>query len=215
MKKYLLIVFIIVLNTLIFSHYHWLKVSNYHPGINEEIKVYICSGHHFPKSTLALKNTLIYQPLLYHNGVQTAYKTIKDQKYRRGKIKITDTGLHILSFALKRPQQNEALYYSKLILNWNQSKKFDPQKYMTGADLEIVPQNSLVKIKENADFKFMVYYRKKIVKTNCNVSVEGENVIYLHPDKDNILDFKIKRGKIYLISTSYKGKGCSLTFKTN
>ena len=195
-----------------FSHEHWINLENFYPIRGEKTKIFICSGHYFPKSSTVLGERLLHDTkVISPEGKEYLYKTEEKRNHRVGEVIFESTGTYIITFSLKRPPLKEPEYWAKSIVIVEKENK-DETFYKVGDGLEIVPREKISTLKKGEELPLILLYKGKPVESTLSVSVEGKKNFFLRTKKNGTAMLKIKREGRYLITAAYRGKGCSLTF---
>lgn len=216
MKKSLLVfsalIFAVVLfNKPVFGHTYWIHPADYFPAAGEEVKVFICGGHSFPKSDFAIGDKVLWQSVIYKDGNNTAFPTAIEGKVRTGAFKPGETGVYLLTFIIKRSRDKAPRFEAKTIMHIDSEPK-DTAGYRLGSGLEIVPAVPLRGIKKGDSLTFEVLFDGKPVDAKCTVTPAGRKSACLNAKKVGGFSFKARHGGAYLLTASYSGRGCSLTF---
>ncbi len=211
---YMLLPAIILLGTMTTAHEHWMDLSQFHAAKNSEVTITIASGHRFPESKMALNDVIINQCDVIKGKGSTPFTTRAKEKKRTGRFEFKEDGVFLVETNLKRPQVKEPLYYARaIILVGEQTGTHKDEIYKTGKGLEIVPLGNLETMKANDTLRLAVYYKGERVKRTCSFSTANGKQFFLTPKTDGTVELKIgKKEKKYLVTTSHKGIGCSLTF---
>ena len=69
-KRTLLLFFLLACRPLL-GHDHWIDAETFCPKPGEKVKLYICSGHNFPKSNFSLSDQVIFEPTITGPGCKT------------------------------------------------------------------------------------------------------------------------------------------------
>jgi uncharacterized GH25 family protein len=194
-----------------FAHEHWIDLENFHPGKGEKAKIFICSGHYFPKSSATLSERVLHTTMVKPDGEIIAYTTIEEKNRRAGELIFESTGAYIIRFFLKKPQLKEPLYWASSIVIV-EAENEDTGFYSLGNGLEIVPQKKISDLRKGDTLPLILLYDGKRVGSTLSVSPEDGKSYFMRTKKTRPALIKIEgRGK-YLIRAKHKGKACSLTF---
>jgi len=213
MKKISVLFIMFVFSALIiFSHELWMFTDNFHPGNGKQIKLFICSGHDFPKSNFKIKRSLIKDVFIKNSEKRSDIIIKSEGKHWESYFPIKNRSTYIAVFTLVKKGKTEPFFWGRVLI-----APFDPTKkeseYITGEGLEIIPLNNISQLKENDTLELKALFNGEPVKFNGKISVDGRKNIFLSSNKTEPVKLnKIKKG-IYLVTTSFKGKGCSLTFE--
>jgi len=194
------------------AHEHWVDLETFYPAIGETNRISICSGHSFPKNSILLRKSLLHNLKVFlPDGKATAFKTTSQDKRWITDFVFKTEGVVIVSFSLKKPQIEEPLYRATAIVICGNTDK-DKASYSTGKGLEIVPTGKLSQAKKTGTLQLILLSNGKRVSARLTILPEhGKNTILSTTEK-RPAELKITKGGRYLVTTSYKGKGCSLTF---
>ncbi len=219
MKKILISVFMLsfLVTGTAFCHYSWIDFDNFFPLPGEEVRVFLCNGHYFPKSTFAIKDRLISDAkIISYDGSISTFTTTSEKKIRSGSVVFDGTGTYTAAFLLVKPPMKEPLTCAKSIITVGNitEKEFS---YELGHIFEIVPQKAISSLKPKDSLPLKLIYRDKPLKSTLIVTVKvydsrSKKNFTLRTKDDGTAVLKIKKAGKYLVTAEYKGKGCSLTF---
>ena len=199
----------------LFAHDHWIDTNQFHADTGQEITIWICSGHYYPESNFAIKDKLVFETsVLTPSRLINDFQTIAKVKQREGKIQLSDPGVYLVQAIIKRPQLKEPEYWLKSILVVNSKEIYDPE-YKTGQGLEIIPLENIYELKTGDKLALQTQYNGESIQGMITVSIAGKKNFLLQGNMQGIANLSIKQGGKYLITFSYGGKGCSLTFELN
>jgi len=197
------------------AHDHWIDTNQYHTETGEEITIWICSGHYYPESDFAVKDKLVFETsVLSPSGLMFNFQTLSKKKRREGKIQLSDPGVYLVQAILKRPQLKEPEYWIKSIVVVG-SEEISDSKYKTGQGLEIIPLENISELKIGDKLALQTQYNGESIQGMITISIAGKKNFSLHGNKQGITNLSIKQRGKYLITFSYDGMGCSLTFELN
>ena len=228
MRKLLLTgILVLLFHSSAFSHGHWIDLENFYPAQGEKTVIFICSGHSFPASSFALGERLLSDTGITHPSrsqrriLDTAplndmeeytYTTKGGKKRRAGEFVFETKGTHLVRFSLKKPPLKEPIYCAKsIVLVGNQSE--DNISYALASQIEVVPEKNIFTLTKGERLPLRLLYDGKPVRSTFSISIEGKKNFFLQTNKDGLALLKITRQGRYLITSHYKGKGCSLTFR--
>lgn len=199
----------------LFAHDHWIDTNQFHAKTGQEITIWICSGHYYSESNFAVKDKLIFETnVLSSSGSTFDFQTLSKKKRREGKIQLSDPGVYLVQAILKRPQLNEPEYWLRSIVVVD-SGEISELKYKTGQGLEIIPLENISELKTGDKLTLQTQYNGESVRGMITVSIAGQKNFLIHGNKQGLANLSIKQGGKYLMTFSYGGKGCSLTFELN
>ncbi len=213
MRKLALVgIFVSLFCTSVLSHEHWIDLEEFYPLPGEKTIISICTGHYFPKSTLALSERLLYDTrVISPDGERYTYET-KDEKNRRvAGLVFKSAGIHLISFSLKKPPMKEPLYFAKSIVLVKE-KGGNGVSYALGCQMEIVPGKDIFTLEKGEELPLRLLYNGKPATSTFSISVDGKKNFFLRTNKNGLALLKVTSPGRYLITAHYKGKGCSLTF---
>lgn len=202
------LIFTILLNLLIFnfvsSHEHWIDLENFPVSVGGKTKIFVCSGHRFPKSEEILSERIFDKlKIISPEGEEKFLETVVDKKLkmRVAEFSFDKEGTYLILFSLQRPPLRKTLYIAKSIVVIG---KWSDPKYVVGHGLEIVAEKEFSKIR--------ILYEGKPISLTAFVSFNGNKNFYLKTDKNGYLPLKITLPGKYLITAEYRSVGTSLTF---
>jgi len=211
MKKILFILYIIIA-TSVFAHEHWIYFNDFYPKQKELIDFFLCSGHNYPES-----DNIISERVIHNTDIKTpsntiiSYSTEENNNCRISEFSFNDEGIYIISFELSRTQEPEYCVKS-IIITAEYNEIYSENSYTSGNLIEIIPLTPLSHLNANDEIYLKIIYNNKPVISNLCILPEGERAFYLYSNDEGIFSFSVKEKK-YLITSSYNGKGCSLTFE--
>ena len=196
----------------VFAHEHWIDMTNVYPAAGETQKVFICSGHSFPESSIVLKDRVLHDAeIIKPDGTTERFETAEDTKRRSAEFSLNSNGTHIVGFALKQPQMKEPMYWVRAISvvgGTNDNERL----YSTGKGLEIVPGSKVSSLKQGDKLPLVVLYNGKQIDTRLSILPEEGKSMTLSTTSKRPASLDVSEEGRYLVTTSYKGKSCSLTF---
>lgn len=193
------------------AHEHWIDLESFYPVKGEKTKIFICSGHYFPKSSFALSERLLHTQVIKPDKEIIVYKTMEEKNRRVGEVVFESTGTYIIRFFLKKPQLKEPLCWANSIAIV-EAENDDTTFYSLGDGLEIVPQKKISGLRKGDRLPLILLYNGKQVSSTLSISPEVGKSYFMRTEKGRPALIKIKHEGRYLIRANYKGKGCSLTF---
>ena len=213
MRKLSLVwMFVFLLSSSALSHEHWIDPEDFYPVPGEKTVISICSGHYFPKSSFALANRLLDDTrIIGQDGKEYAYETRSEENRRVGEFSFESAGIHLITFSLMKPLLKELLYSAKSIVLVGKPTE-DKISYTTGCLIEIVPGKDIFSLKRDEELPLKLLYNGKPTRSTFSISVNGKKNYFLQTNREGIARLKITAKGRYLITSSYKGKRCSLTF---
>ena len=187
--------------------------EDFYPQAGVEIELNICSGHYYPESSFAVKEKVLGKiQVTGPDGATKELSTRKGDKRHTATAALESPGLHIFRLVMKRPGMEDPLFELKAIMVAGKGED-DPDRYMTGHGLEIVPCVSVSGILPGGDLP--VHVMLDGVPVECEITVipaEGRTVLYKAAAEEPARIKTPKSGK-YLITGSVEGRGCSLVFQ--
>lgn len=209
MKKLFILSFFIT-STFVYAHEHWIELENFQPQIGQNIKIFVKSGHNFPKGEFVVSEKLLKKIkvcLVNKNEVKEyVLNTEKDSKFAN--VVFDSTGTYVISFVIAKPPKDEPVYFGKSIVSIG--AEVNEIKRDGNSLLEILPGKGNLELNEKVKFK--VFYNGNPVKTTINISIDGKKNFFLQTNKDGEFSLELKNHGKYLLTTSYGKYGCSLTF---
>lgn len=194
------------------AHEHWLDIGNFQPAAGEKARILICSGHTFPKSTIILRDRLLHSmEVIRPDGKAVAYQPTAEKTCWAAEFSLESAGAYIITFSLKKPQLKEPLYWAKAILIVGAGED-NENLYTVGKGLEIVPGRKLSELKKGETMPLTVFYNGSPVDASLSILPEAGKIMFLSTSSDRPAVLKIAREGRYLVTASYGGKGCALTF---
>lgn len=206
MKNTLKLLLLIILPGIIlplYAHENWIDSSE---QSGKTIIVKIANGHTFPESRIALKDRI-----LTYCRVQTPDKKIiplqtkQSGTYRQGALPVNKNGAYLITAALKNPPR----YFLKSIVVIGNCTT---GSLKAGELFEIVPGKCPETHGKSNQIPLQVFYDGKPLATSLSFSIDGKHNFHSNTDRSGQYQLRTKYPGTYLITASYKGKGCSLTF---
>ena len=194
------------------AHEHWIDLDRFYPGAGETVRVYVRSGHYFPKSALQLSEKVMQGVILRTPEGQTLeVETAAADKEWLGTLSPKEPGVYVLAFALKRSRAPEPNYEGKAILVAGPGGDL-PDNYALGHGLELILGKRVSELKPGDELPISLALD--------GVSIEGELAIVPEKGKSSVARtsadqpavVKLRDAGRYLVSASVKGRGCSLVF---
>ncbi len=207
-KKVFISIFLVFVNAFCFAHEHWIDLETFEPQVGQKIKVFVKSGHNFPKGELVLNKRFLKEIKLITPDKNTkSYELEQEKDARTTYIVFDTTGSYVLYFSVTRPPEDEEVYFGKSVVSIKERSDVISE---VGSKLEIVSKQTNIQLNKKAVFQ--VLFDKKPIKTTVSVSIEGKKNFFVQTDKNGVFYLDIKHSGRYLLTTSYKKYGCSLTF---
>jgi len=190
------------------AHSSWIDSSIGDAGSEKgKIIFKIGNGHHFPVSEMAIGDNVInYCRVITPKGGVIEIKTEARGMFRVGSFKSVGDGCYIIIAGLKNPPR----FFLKSILINGKCNRID---FRTGEQFEIIPEGSISRCKIGDSIRLNVYLNGKSIQSSLSISVDGKINFFTGTDKNGQYDLRIKENGKYLITSLYKGKGCSLSFE--
>jgi uncharacterized GH25 family protein len=209
-KIFLVTILLFLFPIISFSHEYWIDIQNFSPKPNEKVKIFISSGHYFPKSEGVVSERLLSDTkIITPEGEEIVYETREEKNRRVGEFTFKEAGRYIILFSLKKPQEETPLYCGKSIVLVGEQEELN---YTSGRYIEIIPLKGISSLKKGEILPIKILYNKQPIKVTFNISIEGKKNFSISSDEEGIAKLKIDRSGRYLITANYKGKGASLTF---
>lgn len=212
MKKiFSFLFFTAILSSILISHELWMFSSNYHPEVNREVKLFVCSGHNFPKSNFLIKKNLIKEIYVKTPATKSDLTFSNNKRVWESQFSPKKSIIYISVFSLVKKKNSEPFFWGRAIIETKGSDnvKFD---YLTGEGLEIVPLDKISTVIPGGQLQLQTLFKGKVVKFSGKISLNGGKNIFLNSDKSGIVKIKKVKTGTYLVTARYKDKGCSLTF---
>lgn len=193
------------------AHEHWVDVEDYYPAAGKSVKVHVCSGHAFPESSTVLKERVLRGTrVIAPGGKASDYQASEAGKKRTARIELGEAGVHLVLFELGPPQMKEPMYQAKAIVIAGDGD--DEAKYAVGHGLEIVPMDKLSGLSKGGKLSLAVLYNGTRIAARITIEPEQGKSSVLSTTAKRAAEFKVPGEGRYLVTTSHKGKTCSLTF---
>ena len=194
------------------AHEHWIDLDHFSLDVGEAARVYVRSGHYFPKGGKKLSEKVMQGVALRAPDGQTlAIETAAVEKEWLGTFSPEVQGAYVIAFTLKRPRAPEPNYEGKAILVAGPGGD-SPDNYALGSGLELIPGKKVSELKPGDELPISLALD--------GVSIEGELAIVPEKGKSSVARtsadqpalVKLRDAGRYLVSASIKGRGCSLVF---
>ncbi|MCK5850177.1 MAG: DUF4198 domain-containing protein [Kiritimatiellae bacterium] len=212
-KKYSIVLAVLGLYTGTASaHEHWVDMNQFYPAVDETNRISICSGHSFPKSATLLGKRLLHDLRIFlPDNKSTVFKTTSQDQRWVSDLAIKTAGTVIVSFSLKKPQIEDPFYRATAIVICGNADN-NESSYSTGKGLEIVPTGKLSQARKTGALPLTLLLNGKRVSARLTILPEHGKSTILSTTEKRPAELKINKNSRYLVTTSYKGKGCSLAF---
>ena len=195
------------------AHEHWVDVTSFYPAVGETLEVYVCSGHHFPESDLALKDKVV-EGLRVWTGEDDAgiLNSVVREKMRAAKITIAGDGVHVIDLTLKRPGAKAPSYEAKAIVAVD-SLADDPARYALGQGLELTPGEAVSTVRAGDTLSVRLTLEGAPLGGSLQVVPEDGRTCFIRtePDKPGLIP--IRTSGRYLVSAQVGARGTSLVFE--
>jgi uncharacterized GH25 family protein len=196
-----------------FAHEHWVDVSDFNPPEGTKQSVFLCSGHAFPKSETVLKDRVLHETkIIKPDGTTEEFETVEKGKRRVTEFLFESQGTYVMGFALKQPQSKEPLYWARAICVAGTTGGDREKLYSSGKGLEILPLSKVSALKKGDQLPLVITFDGARVDGRLSVLPEKGKSVTLSTTAKRPAALKISATGRYLVTTAYKGKGCSLTF---
>ena len=192
----------------VFAHDSWIDFSDPGNALSEgQLTVKISNGHAFPESKIAIAERVInYFKVIKPDGKIISLKTYVQGNYRAAQIKPVKEGTYILMAGLKNPPR----YFLKSVVSIKKCTKTDLK---TGEDFENVPEKCLMNLRKGERVVLTVFFKGKPVQSPLSFSINGTKNFSTSTDRKGNYELSIRSNGKYLVTSSLKGKTCSLTFE--
>jgi hypothetical protein len=193
------------------AHEHWIDLDAFYPAPSQQVGMRLCSGHHFPKSTVVLKDKVV-SPVTWRRpgGQSTPIDTRAGEGQRVGTLTPVEAGAHLLHVTLKRPRAPEPSYEGKAIIVVE--RETDVDAYAVGHGLELVPQQRLSGVVPGDVLPVALFLDGQRVAGTLSASRAGGKTSLLSTGVDRPARLKLAGAGRYLVTASREGRGCSLVF---
>jgi len=211
MKKIVLILFALLINTTLFAHEDWVDVSTYYPAVGDTISIYLSAGHHYPKSEIQLAERLIYEPQIItpDGSVEMLQFTPEKNRWETSYV-IKNAGVYVAKFALKKPQIDVPLFYGKAIIIAGGEDR--QEKYSAQLPLEISPLTEISATTSGSTLKLHLLKNGEPATGTIIVMPAGSKNYYLTNTSTQPAEYRVKSPGKYLVYTEKSGTNCSVTF---
>ncbi len=189
------------------AHENWIELTKSKESNTKiNILVKIGSGHSFPESVFALEDSVVnYCRVIMPNGKMENIVTNQKGNFRLGDIGSVKKGAYIVLSGLKNPPR----YFLKSIITIGKCSKTD---FNTGEPFEIVPGECPSGLNRGDRLKLRIILEGEPVQTQLSFSINGENNFSTSTNRKGEYELNIRKSGHYLVTSSIKGKTCSLTF---
>ncbi len=206
----ILFLFMVSVSIVAYAHEHWIDLEDFQPKVGQNIKIFVKSGHNFPKGEFVIDERLLKEIKVYQvNKNETKnYLLNKTKEARFANVVFDSTGTYIISFTITRPPKDEPIYFGESVVNVGDVA--EEIKKEESFLLKILPVRNNFVLHDKIQFK--VFYNGNPVKTTINVSVDGKKNFFLQTNKNGEFILELKSSGKYLLTTSHGKYGCSLTF---
>lgn len=199
---------IILLGSILEAHESWIDIEvQKKPGMEGHIKIKIGNGHGFPKSDMALTDTVINScKVINPSGKIYQIDTHADGSYRIGYAPATMEGIYLIVAGLKNPPR----YFLKSISVIGACSN---RPLGAGESMEIVPEQCPASLSVGNKLTLRVYINGAPVPAPLTFSINGKNNFSTSTNTAGEYSLKIPRKGKYLITSSLTGRECSLLFE--
>lgn len=214
MKRFIVIIAVLICSyaRIVSAHEHWVDTETFYPVVGKERKIFICSGHGFPESSIVLKDRVLHNTEITKPDRTTAsYEAVEDGKRRSGNFTFDSPGTYVVGFTLKQPQMKEPMFRAKSIVVAG-GRDDNEKLYSLGKGLEIVPGSKISTIRKGDKLPLTVLYDGVRVNAFLSILPEQGKSLSLGTTSERAASLSISKAGRYLVTTSYRGKSCSLTF---
>ncbi len=189
------------------AHENWIELTkSKESNTKVNILVSIGSGHSFPESVFALKDRVVnYCRVIMPDGEMKNIVTKQKGNFRLGDIGTVKNGTYIVLAGLKNPPR----YFLKSIITIGKCSKND---FNTGEAFEIVPGECPLELNMGDRLRLRIVLEGKPVQAQLSFSINGENNFSTSTNRKGEYELNIRKSGHYLVTSSIKGKACSLTF---
>lgn len=194
------------------AHEHWIDADRFYPRAGETVTVHVCSGHYFPKSSLALSEKVLEGATARGpDGVPAAMTTTQTEKRRTASLAAATEGVYVLGFSLKRPRAKQPNYEGKAIVVVGAGTD-NAARYGTGTGLELIPGKPVSALRPGDELPVSIRLDGEPVAASVSVTAERGRTRSLSVTRERPAFIRLPKPGPYLVTTSLKGRGCSLVF---
>ncbi len=194
------------------AHEHWVSASQLYPGAGAEVEVRLGSGHHFPRSVMALGDAVIARLALTPAGTGEAQPIPShiEGTQRQGVAPLGDPGVYRLDLALKRPRSEAVVYRARaLIIAGNRD---EPARYTSGQGLEIVPASGLSALRPGDALDLLLMLDGNAAEGTLSVRDPEGRTRLLGTAPDRPARITALKAGTYFVHSQHTGVGVSLVF---
>jgi hypothetical protein len=198
----------------LWAHEQWVDVDNFRPPTNATVSVHVRSGHYFPKSSFAVKESVLEDVRLFEPGNKEGVPvaTTAADKEHSGVIVPQSPGVHLLCVTLKRTRAKQPNHESKTILLVGEGDD-DTTRYARGQGLELVPTLAVSKLTTDGELPFFLMLDGKPIPGSIEASCEGRKSAFLKTNGKEPARLRLSGPGRYLVTANVSGRGCSLVFE--
>lgn len=195
------------------AHENWIHADCFGPEAGQTVKVHLCSGHYYPKSSFAVQDKVL-QDISWQrpDGTRVSLETVPEDMQRTGTLTAEIAGAHILSFTLKRPHAPAPGYEGKAILVAGNGSD-STNRYAWGVGLELVPEQPVSTLRCGDKVGIFLHMDGRRVAGSISATVAGGKTELLTSGTDRPAVLTLRKAGRYLVTSSHEGRGASLVFE--
>ena len=194
------------------AHQHWIDTDNFYPSPGDTDRVYVRSGHYFPKAALKPAQNVLRGVVVRAPDGQTIPLTVEaGEKQWLGSLLPQAQGVYLVTFSLGPARAPQPKYEAKAILVVGTGGD-SADSYALGTGLELIPGRAISELKPGDELPVSLALDGVPVAGELEViPADGRSVVTkVSADQPALLSLR-KAGR-YLVTASIKGRGCSLVF---
>jgi hypothetical protein len=196
-----------------FAHEHWIDVETFYPEVGDSVGVYLCGGHYFPKSEMAVKDNVIDAfGVRCGSDSLVTIPTVREKKRRTGVLAVASAGVHVLTLTLKRPKANDPSFEAKALVVVDPTTD-SPERYVLGQGLELAPHASLSGLEPGDELPISLILDGTPIPASLEVVPEKGKTLFLRAETDAPAVIRLRKAGRYLVTAHVGGRGCSLVLQ--
>ncbi len=195
------------------AHDCWLTVSNDTTSVGDKIKVQICKGHSFPKSSHgdhgpSLPTLTTRMP----DGSDQVASITTNSSGSEAMIECKKEGLYLLAASLKKNANAEPHYWARTIVAVGDlsNKQLACPKMKRG--LEIVTGDNFLHVAPGDTLRLSATYDGKPIRALLTITRKKGKTSHVRTSARRPANLTIDAPGQYLVIASITGMKCSLTF---
>ena len=195
------------------AHEHWIDLDSFYPVVGATVGVHVRSGHYFPRSALKLSEKVMQAVSVHRpDGPALDLDPAAGDSEWAGVLTPRQQGVHMVTFALKRPRAATPNYEAKAILVVGPGEDL-PARYALGSGLELIPAAGVSSLRPGGQVPVSLCLDGEIIEAELSVVPERgrSTTVKVGPGEPALVSLR-EAGR-YLVSASVKGRGCSLVFQ--